>query len=150
MRPIPALIAIAAIAGAGDITGAGPANAQCSVFNRHPCMPTVCSVFNRHPCMPTVCSVFRRRPCVPEIDYPLGEDLRLTIDSAANRRDVERLGPIAKPGPDRRGGQTRHRAQAQYYSGHVRRVARLLDAAAGRRGAARDADVGAIEFQAQR
>jgi hypothetical protein len=76
MRPIPALIAIAAVAGAGDIAGAGPANAQCSVFNRHPCMPTECSVF-------------RRRPCVPEIDYPLGENLQLTIDSAAAEHETD-------------------------------------------------------------
>jgi hypothetical protein len=43
----------------------------------------VCSVFDRHPCAPTVCSVFQRRPCVPETQYPIGEDLRLTIESAA-------------------------------------------------------------------
>ena len=42
-----------------------------------------CSVFSRHPCAPTVCSVFRRPPCVPEIQYPLGENLQLTIVSAA-------------------------------------------------------------------
>lgn len=89
MRPIPALIAIAAVAGAGDITGAGPASAQCSVFNRHPCMPTVCSVF-------------RRRPCVPEIDYPLGEDLRLTIDSAAAEHATD--GADHDAGPDAAAG----------------------------------------------
>ena len=42
-----------------------------------------CSVFSRHPCNPTHCSVFQRRPCIPEIEYPLGQDLRLTIESAA-------------------------------------------------------------------
>jgi hypothetical protein len=41
----------------------------------------VCSVFDRHPCAPTVCSVFRRGPCIPEIDYPIGQDLRLTIET---------------------------------------------------------------------
>jgi hypothetical protein len=89
MRPIPALIAIAAVAGAGDITVAGHANAQCSVFNRHPCMPTVCSVF-------------RRRPCIPEIDYPLGEDLRLTIDTAAADHPTD--GADRKAGPDAAAG----------------------------------------------
>ena len=39
-----------------------------------------CSVFDRHPCAPTVCSVFRRGPCMPEIEYPIGQDLRLTIE----------------------------------------------------------------------
>jgi hypothetical protein len=42
----------------------------------------VCSVFDKHPCVPTVCSVFRHRPCLPDIFYPFGEDLRLTIYSA--------------------------------------------------------------------
>src|SRR5580658_5482101 len=94
MRPIPALIAIAAIVAASDIPGAGPANAQCSVFNRHPCMPTVCSVF-------------QRRPCVPEIDYPLGEDLRLTINSAAAERKTGGVGPDAGPdaAPDKPEGE---------------------------------------------
>jgi|ERR1043166_136580 hypothetical protein len=41
----------------------------------------VCSVFDKHPCLPTVCSVFQRRPCIPEIEYPIGQDLRLTIES---------------------------------------------------------------------
>jgi hypothetical protein len=44
-----------------------------------------CSVFARHPCQPpnTGCSVFQRRPCIPEIEYPIGQDLRLTIESAS-------------------------------------------------------------------
>src|SRR5205085_9116252 len=42
----------------------------------------VCSVFDRHPCTPTVCSVFQRRPCVPEFLPPIGQDLRLTIETA--------------------------------------------------------------------
>ena len=43
----------------------------------------VCSVFDRHPCTPTVCSVFRHRPCIPQTQYPLGQDLRLTIETVA-------------------------------------------------------------------
>ena len=43
----------------------------------------VCSVFDKHPCLPTVCSVFRHRPCIPETQYPLGQDLRLTIETVA-------------------------------------------------------------------
>ena len=31
--------------------------------------------------MPTFCSVFRRGPCIPEFDYPIGQDLRLTIET---------------------------------------------------------------------
>ena len=63
----------------------------------------VCSVFDRHPCMPTVCSVFRRRPCIPEIDYPIGQDLRLTIESAAVDDKPEDLhGKDAVDQPDRK------------------------------------------------
>jgi hypothetical protein len=70
MRAVDALIATAVLGAAAVTLDATPAAA-------------VCSVFDRHPCMPTVCSVFRHRPCIPEIDYPIGQDLRLTIESAA-------------------------------------------------------------------
>ena len=43
----------------------------------------VCSVFDKKPCAPTVCSVYQRRPCIPEIEYPIGQDLRLTIESTS-------------------------------------------------------------------
>ena len=69
MRAIRALFAVAAIIGGIEAVGASPADAQCSVFSRRPCVPNVCSVLDRH-------------PCVPEIEYPFGEDLRLTIVSA--------------------------------------------------------------------
>jgi hypothetical protein len=74
-----AVIAVAALAAAASMLDAQPAGA-------------VCSVFDRHPCAPTVCSVFQRRPCIPEIDYPIGQDLRLTIESAA-------AGPTATDAP---------------------------------------------------
>jgi hypothetical protein len=41
----------------------------------------VCSVFDKRPCAPTVCSVYQRRPCIPQFDPPIGQDLRLTIES---------------------------------------------------------------------
>jgi hypothetical protein len=41
----------------------------------------VCSVLDRHPCTPFSCSVFHRGPCIPEIQYPIGQDLRLTVES---------------------------------------------------------------------
>jgi len=66
-----ALFLVAAAVGAGaSVSDVTPASANCSVFDRHPCAPTVCSVF-------------RRRPCIPEILPPISEDLRLTIESAA-------------------------------------------------------------------
>jgi hypothetical protein len=42
--------------------------------------PGPCSVFDRHPCAP-VCSLFERWPCIPEAQPPIGQDLRLTIES---------------------------------------------------------------------
>lgn len=43
-----------------------------------------CSVLSRHPCFPTVCSVFARHPCIPYSTYWIGQDLRLTIESASS------------------------------------------------------------------
>src|SRR5438270_13157848 len=40
-----------------------------------------CSVLSGVPCTPSFCSVFDRGPCIPEIDYPVGENLHLTIQS---------------------------------------------------------------------
>jgi hypothetical protein len=56
-----------------------------------------CSVFYRHPCLPTVCSVFQRGPCIPDIDYPFGQDLRLTIVSAADKPTGEDANGDAAP-----------------------------------------------------
>jgi len=38
-------------------------------------------VFDKRPCAPTVCPLHQRRPCIPEIENPIGQDLRLTIES---------------------------------------------------------------------
>ena len=40
-----------------------------------------CGVLGSQPCAPTVCSLHQRRPCIPEIEYPIGQDLRLTVES---------------------------------------------------------------------
>ncbi|MBX9649609.1 MAG: hypothetical protein K2X57_21430 [Xanthobacteraceae bacterium] len=40
-----------------------------------------CSVLDNRPCTPSFCSVFDRGPCIPEIDYPIGENLQLTIET---------------------------------------------------------------------
>ncbi len=45
-----------------------------------------CSVFDPQPCAPTVCSVFEHQPCLPEIESSIGQDLRLTIKSAASEQ----------------------------------------------------------------
>jgi hypothetical protein len=85
MRALHALAAMAVVASGAAVLDATPANAGCSVFSRHPCLPTVRSVF-------------RRGPCIPEIDYPFGQDLRLTIESVAI--DEHRTGAGVKDDAD--------------------------------------------------
>src|SRR5580704_9211341 len=87
MRPIAALLAIAAIAGGEGLLAAAPAYAQCSVFSRHPCVPNVCSVLSRH-------------PCVPQPLYPFGENLQLTILSAASEQNPPTPGATIDSSPE--------------------------------------------------
>jgi hypothetical protein len=89
VRAILLLVATVALAAGLQFQGTGPAEAVCSVLKGHPCTPGVCSVLSGHPCTPTVCSVLHHGPCVPEIQYPLGQDLRLTIVSKASDRGLD-------------------------------------------------------------
>jgi hypothetical protein len=68
---------------------AGSADAQ----RRHQINPTPfshapCSVLDGQPCTPTFCSVFNHGPCIPEIEYPIGENLQLTIQSVPPKDDA--------------------------------------------------------------
>jgi hypothetical protein len=70
---------------------ATPADAQ----RRHPVDATPfahapCSVLSGEPCTPSFCSVFNHGPCIPEIDYPIGQNLQLTIQSVPAREDAEK------------------------------------------------------------
>ena len=47
-----------------------------------------CSVLDPRPCTPYHCSVLDHGPCIPEIDYPYGQDLRLTIQSVPPEQDA--------------------------------------------------------------
>ena len=47
-----------------------------------------CSVLDNRPCTPHYCSIFNDGPCIPEIDYPYGQDLRLTIQSVPPEQDA--------------------------------------------------------------
>jgi len=40
-----------------------------------------CSVNDPGPCTPAFCSVFRDGVCIPDYGFPIGQDLRLTIES---------------------------------------------------------------------
>lgn len=44
-------------------------HAPCSVFDRRPCAPYTCSLLDHH------------GPCIPEIDYPIGQNLQVTVMS---------------------------------------------------------------------
>jgi hypothetical protein len=66
LRVVAGIAAVAAGAAALDVA---PANA--------------CGAFGRHPCLTTAGRGFRHRPWAPAIEYWVGQDLRLTIESAA-------------------------------------------------------------------
>jgi hypothetical protein len=57
-----------------------------------------CSVFDERPCVPSFCSVFDPEPCLPEFDAPLGDQLRLTIDSRAANESSDESESAAKSG----------------------------------------------------
>lgn len=42
-----------------------------------------CSVFDPASCTPSFCSVFQDGVCIPDYGFPIGQDLRLTIESKA-------------------------------------------------------------------
>jgi hypothetical protein len=44
---------------------------------------TLCGIGNGPGCIPTTCSVLSPETCVPDEDFPLGGDLRLTINTAS-------------------------------------------------------------------
>jgi hypothetical protein len=47
-----------------------------------------CSVLDGEPCTSSTCSVFNDRPCIPEIDYPIGQNLQVTVLSVPGRDDT--------------------------------------------------------------
>jgi hypothetical protein len=70
--------------------------------HRHQINPTPfshepCSVLDGQPCTPAFCSVFNHGPCIPEIEYPIGENLQLTIESVPPRDELPRY---ARPDHD--------------------------------------------------
>jgi hypothetical protein len=77
---------VVAIAG---IAVAATADArQRNQINPTPFSHAPCSVLDGQPCTPSFCSVFNHGPCIPEIDYPYGQNLQLTIESAPSRDDA--------------------------------------------------------------
>ena len=67
----------------GFFAGTIAANAQHRrQLDATPFAHAPCSVLDGQPCTPSFCSVFNNGPCIPEIDYPTGQNLQLTIESA--------------------------------------------------------------------
>jgi hypothetical protein len=64
------------------VTGAVDARERRAI-DATPFAHAPCSVLDGRPCTPSYCSVFNHGPCIPEIDYPYGQNLQLTIESAA-------------------------------------------------------------------
>lgn len=76
------------IAAAGWMA-AGPADArQRHGIDATPFSHAPCSVLSGRPCTPSYCSVLGRGPCIPEIDYPVGENLQLTIETVPSRDEA--------------------------------------------------------------
>ena len=66
------------------------ADARRRQINPIPFSHTPCSVLDNRPCTPHYCSVLDHGPCIPEIDYPYGQDLRLTIQSVPPEQDASK------------------------------------------------------------
>src|SRR6476469_4707972 len=75
----------------GLFVGMGAADAQSRrQIDATPFSHAPCSVLDGQPCTPSFCSVFNDGPCIPEIDYPYGQNLQLTIESAPPQDQAEK------------------------------------------------------------
>jgi hypothetical protein len=79
-------LAIVAVAGA-VIAGSADARDRRQ-FDPLPFSHSPCSVLAGEPCTPSFCSVFNHGPCLPELDYPIGENLQLTVQSQSASGDA--------------------------------------------------------------
>ena len=70
------IIALTGMSIAGSADARRQQRIDATPFSHAPC-----SVLSGVPCTPSFCSVFNSGPCIPEIDYPVGENLQLTIQS---------------------------------------------------------------------
>ena len=77
------LFTLAALAAAAPAAAAERRPADPSPFAHAPC-----SVLDSGPCTPSVCSPLDHGPCNPEINYPIGENLQVTIVSKPDEKDA--------------------------------------------------------------
>jgi hypothetical protein len=70
---------------------AAPASARSlRHLNPIPFSHSPCSVLSEGPCTPYYCSPLDHGPCIPEIDYPIGQNLQLTILSKPDNKDAQK------------------------------------------------------------
>ena len=74
------IVAVAALTGADAASARQRRHIDATPFSHAPC-----SVLDGQPCTPYFCSVFNHGPCIPEIDYPIDENLQLTVESVPSR-----------------------------------------------------------------
>ncbi|MDB5654592.1 MAG: hypothetical protein JWQ94_2205 [Tardiphaga sp.] len=66
----------------------GAASARQRHIDATPFAHSPCSVLSGEPCTPATCSVLNHGPCSPEIDYPIGENLQVTVLSVPGSNDM--------------------------------------------------------------
>jgi hypothetical protein len=87
---------VAAAVAAGVLAWPLPGAARDTSVLTH--NPYPWSVLSPYPYHPSFCSVFSRHPCQPDINYPFGQDLRLTIkSSSAEQPEPHQQVAVASP-----------------------------------------------------
>src|SRR5258705_70885 len=86
------IVAVAALTAADAASARQRRQIDATPFSHAPC-----SVLDGRPCTPYFCSVFNHGPCIPEIDYPINENLQVTVQSVPSRDDAAKY---QKPDPD--------------------------------------------------
>lgn len=79
------------------VTTASAVRAAERRFDPTPFSHAPCSVLDNEPCTPSICSIFGPWPCVPELDYPLGENLQVTVQTVHPESDAAKY---SKPDHD--------------------------------------------------
>jgi hypothetical protein len=77
------IVAVTASTVAGAASARQRRHIDATPFSHAPC-----SVLDGQPCTPSFCSVFNHGPCIPEIDYPINENLQVTVQSVPSRDDA--------------------------------------------------------------
>ncbi len=83
---MPGRLAVLAVAVA--LLAAAAEARQRGAIDPTPFAHAPCGVLDDAPCTPSTCNVFQHCPCIPEIDYPNGQNLRVTILSVPARDDA--------------------------------------------------------------